>query len=137
MTCYIGVGPEPAATAAFHAVHLVKALTELLPDWLPLRPHVYAALLDRWRSEARRARCRNEGALEQAQLLETKRLAQCLLHYIDKHHEEAPVLLEVASVYEVRGCAMQRVSGQHCVYANVLSYVSLTHALYASFSTEG
>lgn len=41
--------------AQFNAVHLVRAMAKLLPDWLP-RP-LYQALLQRWQAPQRRGRC--------------------------------------------------------------------------------
>lgn len=91
----ISVGPP------FQAIHLVAVLVRLLPNWLPERPQVFKALLDRWHHPARLHRLQNEADLPLVQLLESKWLAKCILAYIGRHHEETQALLDLFSIFSV------------------------------------
>ncbi|GFR40173.1 hypothetical protein Agub_g730, partial [Astrephomene gubernaculifera] len=133
-----GTAPPPPSAhpqAAFHAVHLVRVLTKLLPAWLPAQPKIMAAIMQRWHSPHRAARVAEEAAalgpapqqaptggaassqqqqqqsqqaaqvwfavtsVSREQLLESKRLAKCVLAYVREHRQEVMPLFDVISLH--------------------------------------
>ena len=86
----------------FHAVHLVRVLVKLLPDWLPASKLIFNALCQRWKLPARMERMKSEPGLPLVQLLESKRLAACILSYVAAHPEETQPLLDVFTLYTVK-----------------------------------
>lgn len=65
---------EAHAAAQFNAVQLLSVLVDLLPEWLPQRPALYALLLQRWQAPARAARVAQEEHLPKAQVSQHMKL---------------------------------------------------------------
>ncbi|KFM28952.1 putative transcription-associated protein 1 [Auxenochlorella protothecoides] len=89
-----GVAGEAAPVpleAALHVVHLVRAMTKLLPDWLP--HELYAVLL---------ARAENGCGTSRAAERESRRLGKCLLAYVNAHHEEYAALFDLLTILSTK-----------------------------------
>ena len=82
-------------------MHLVRVMTKLLPQWLPARPKLFQALMGRWRDPARKARLLQEESLPRPGLLESKRLAKCIISYLRTHHTEITPLFELFTIFMV------------------------------------
>jgi len=100
--------PAPGETvampnASFHAVHLVASVAKLKPQWLATTKPIMERLLERWRSPAREQRIQQEETLGLEVLLETARLAKCLMNYITAlHSETVPILYDLVGVFRTR-----------------------------------
>lgn len=87
------------AEAQFNCVHLIRALCKLLPSWLPR--DLYELLLQRWRTaeRAERAKFSIEAPQPRDEILESKRLAYCLLNFIRRNHEEYPAIFDLVTIF--------------------------------------
>lgn len=92
---------EQRVEAKMQALHLLTIMVTKRPDWLPTQ--LYTRLLACWRAPQRAQRMQREMELTRNQLLESKRLAVCLLNYIGRHHDEVQPLFEVLHVLSVKG----------------------------------
>lgn len=89
--------------AEYHAVHLVSVLAKLHPQWLASQKTIMDAVLERWRSPARKQRVQvHEETMSRAAIMETARLARCLMSYIAARHSDMTVLFELLDVYKMR-----------------------------------
>lgn len=94
---------EVLLNAQLNVVHLIEVLCKLYPDtFLVDDPVLYGLLLQRWRAPGRIMTLEEEEVRPRAQVLQTKRLARCLLNYIGHHEEEVKPLLEVYSCLVVK-----------------------------------
>lgn len=95
-------GTSGPSAVQFHAVRLVAVISKLLPGWLSSQPELFAAVMERWRCPTRAARLAQEDQLPRDQLLESKRLARCVLDYCSGRRSEVSPLLELFSVFSQR-----------------------------------
>ncbi len=88
---------KAAFEAQFYCLHLMWAVVKLRPDWLPRQ--LMELLLLRWRSPDRLERVRGESELSRPQLLESKRIALCVLNFVSRHHGDIAPLFDLLSVF--------------------------------------
>jgi transformation/transcription domain-associated protein len=98
-----GAPPQPQVkeAAPFAAVRLVKLLAKLKPGWLAEHPRIVAALRARWASPGRATRMAAPADLPEAQSREPRRLAKCLLNYVDLSHGDLATLFDILSICQV------------------------------------
>lgn len=88
----------------FYTLHLIRILAKRVPGWMSTQPALLELLQARWRCPSRLARIAAESELSREQVLESKRLAKCLLSHLRTHPEECATLFELFSIYQVRCC---------------------------------
>lgn len=117
--CPIGASRVPVL-ASIHALHLVRILVKLAPEWLCSQRSIVDQLIEMWRSQKRLDRLAREEELSQIEVLESKVIAKCLLNFINAKHEEVSPLLEIVSIFVV--------SHLLSICAPTLEFVPLRHS---------
>ena len=87
--------------AQYNALHLLTVMVKRLPQWLANQESLYKALVARWQAPERAVRLKEEMKLPKPVLLESKRLAKCILVYIKAHHKDVQPLLELYTIFLV------------------------------------
>ncbi|WIA37453.1 hypothetical protein OEZ86_014371 [Tetradesmus obliquus] len=95
-----------SSATACRAVQLIELLVRHQPDWLPACPAVFNALWRQWNlvgsqqwnlvGSQQRPMAR-EALLPSLQLLDSLRIARCMLSYLAAHHEQVEPLLDLFS----------------------------------------
>ena len=89
-------------------MHLACVISKLLPDWLPSHPRILAVLMERWRAPPRLQRLADEELLTRSQLLESKRIAKCVIAYVHVNRQEAALLFEMFTIFSVSSSSALR-----------------------------
>lgn len=83
-----------------HALHLIKTIAKLRPNWLPAQRDLFQILFHNWNRIDMEERSRREEMMSPAELFECKAIAKCLLRYISVHRSAVNVLVALLSVFE-------------------------------------
>lgn len=70
---------------------------------------------ERWASPARHARINSEEGLSRPALMESKRLAKCLLAYLKSHKDQVDALFSLFTIFLVGGRGWQGWVGRQAV----------------------
>ncbi|KAF5841322.1 hypothetical protein DUNSADRAFT_13398 [Dunaliella salina] len=88
--------------APFNALHLLAVMVKLRPAWMAGQRKLATSLRARWNSKGRIERVSKEGSLGRAQLLESKRLAKCLVSFMHHDRKDVTPLFDLVSITLLR-----------------------------------